>query len=404
MRDEWEVARLSELVERVTERNTGDVDNVLTVSAEHGLVQQERYFTKRVASKNLTNYWRVSPGDYVFNKSYSNGYPYGVIRRNHSSNIGVVSPLYIVMRPSTPRLVDGWLDLAFESRTFTESIASHLREGGRAHGALNIRLGDFFSTRIPVPPLSVQRRVVDLIDHIDQALSSAERQLDSHLTAREQLLTTVFQQASKDSGWQPTSLGEIASLTIGKTPPRGEPRYWTDDLSNPFCTIADMSGPSIEPRREGVTDVAVTEGKARRVPAGSLLMSFKLSIGRVGFASKDVFPNEAIVWVEPTADMSKQFLAIALEMADLGSGSVSAVKGNTLNKTSLKAVALGVPSRGEQQRIVDLASHLDARTSCSQRVVESLRQLRANVLTSLLSGDHEIPESYDKFLEGRGAV
>ena len=82
-------------------------------------------------------------------------------------------------------------------------------------------------------------------------------------------------------GWEATTLGEVADLIVGRTPPRKDERYWTVDLERPFCTIADMGAIDVLPEREGVTEAAEIEGKAKRVPAGSLLMSFKLTIGRV---------------------------------------------------------------------------------------------------------------------------
>lgn len=161
--------------------------------------------------------------------------------------------------------------------------------------------------------------------------------------------------------WIETTLGEVASLTIGRTPPRKDPRYWTDDVALPFCTIADMNGWHLYPKREGITPLAVAEGRAKRVPAGSLLMSFKLTIGRIGFAGRDLFPNEAIVWIEPfSAEVDVRYLAYSLDAQDLSAGSGRAVKGNTLNSESLRAIPVELPPLKVQRRIVDLMEHLDA--------------------------------------------
>ena len=161
--------------------------------------------------------------------------------------------------------------------------------------------------------------------------------------------------------WHETTLGQVARITIGRTPPRKEQKYWTSDLSRPFCTIADMDDITINPKREGVTEVAVLDGKAKRVPAGALLMSFKPTIGRVGFAAKDLYPNEAIAWLDvtdPRVDL--RYLAYWLGSRDLTEGSGRAVKGETLNSGSLRAISVSFPSLEVQRRIVDLMGHLDA--------------------------------------------
>lgn len=177
-------------------------------------------------------------------------------------------------------------------------------------------------------------------------------------------------------------MGEVANLTIGRTPPRGESRFWTNDLTRPFCTIADMpeGGGRFTPVREGVTEAAEKEGKAKRVAAGSLLMSFKLTIGRVAFPSEDVFPNEAIVHIQPpdNGPVTKEYLALWLSSQDLTEGSGRAVKGKTLNGKSLKAIPVVYPPLSVQRRIVGLMEHLDNHVKRLLVEAEALERLVAD--------------------------
>lgn len=200
-------------------------------------------------------------------------------------------------------------------------------------------------------------------------------------------------------GWKVSALGEIAEIQIGRTPPRKSPKYWTEDLALPFCSIADMDALQVDPKREGVTQLAVDEGKAKRVPMGSLLMSFKLTIGRVGFAARDLFPNEAIAWVRPRDEeaLNLKFLSLVLEATDYQMLTGRAVKGQTLNKDSLARIPVPLPTIDEQRRIADLVESID------QVIVlggEYANDLRRSVIWSLLSQTHQIPESYDRLIEG----
>lgn len=170
------------------------------------------------------------------------------------------------------------------------------------------------------------------------------------------------------------TLGDVAHITIGRTPPRDDPRYWTDHLERPFCTIADMDGPRVRPQTEGVSALAELEGKAKRVPAGALLMSFKLTIGRVGFADVDVFPNEAIAWIEPTTrDLDRRYLALWLQHGDLTQDAGRAVKGHTLNSASLRAITVEVPPLAEQCRIVDLVWSADSANQVAAQLSDRAR-------------------------------
>jgi hypothetical protein len=187
-------------------------------------------------------------------------------------------------------------------------------------------------------------------------------------------------------GWSNATLGDLARLEIGRTPPRSDPRYWTVDLERPFCTIADMTSEFIRHTREGVTARAESEGRAKRIPAGTLLMSFKLTLGRIGFAAIDLFPNEAIVAISPDEQRATgRFLALALGAADLSAISGRAAKGRTLNRESLSSLVIDLPPLEEQRRIVDLISSLDATITATDRAVAKAEQARRAVLADLLA-------------------
>jgi type I restriction enzyme S subunit len=203
-------------------------------------------------------------------------------------------------------------------------------------------------------------------------------------------------------GWVETTLGEVSALQMGRTPSRRENSYWTDDLTYPFCTIADMDAKYVEPKREGVTKAAIMDGKAKMATKGTLLMSFKLTIGRMGFAARNIFPNEAIVMIE--ADESKvlnEFLYLRLASMDLTEGSGRAVKGSTLNSASIASIAFLVPPLPEQKRIVDLISSLDSYIDSLQQHLESAKKSRNAVLHELLiaGGDGWVETSLEDVAE-----
>lgn len=195
-------------------------------------------------------------------------------------------------------------------------------------------------------------------------------------------------------GWRRVRLLEVADRTIGRTPPRKDSRYWTSDLARPFTTIANMQNPIISGGSEGVTELAETEGKAKRVPAGSLLLSFKLSLGRVGVTDRDVFTNEAIAWLQPKEGVLRDFLAIALETVDWESLAGPAVKGKTLNSKSLDAVEISLAPPKEQKLIVDLIHSVDdvietatVTAQMADKTTKSLREQLTHGTTTLRVGE-----------------
>lgn len=135
---------------------------------------------------------------------------------------------------------------------------------------------------------------------------------------------------------------------------------------------------------EGVTEAAETEGKAKRVPAGSLIMSFKLSLGRVAITDRDVFTNEAIACIRPEERVERDFLALALENLNWEILGSRAVKGKTLNADSLDALPVPVPPLPEQRRITDLIGSLDKTIAAADGMVAGISRMRSNLIISLL--------------------
>ena len=94
----WKYIELNEGFERVNRRNSEGNTNVLTISAQQGLISQGRYFNKNIASEDVANYFLIHRGEYAYNKSYSAGYPMGAIKRLDQYDKGILSPLYICFR------------------------------------------------------------------------------------------------------------------------------------------------------------------------------------------------------------------------------------------------------------------------------------------------------------------
>jgi type I restriction enzyme, S subunit len=172
---EWAIASLSDVADRVTTKNVDrSIHRVMTVSAAHGLIDQDRFFNKKVASADLSTYYVLQPGDYVYNKSTSKDAEFGVVARLALDEPAVVTPLYIPFRARRDRVDPDFLLLACNGALFFQSLAGRLREGARAHGLLNVRLGEFFSASVPLPPLPEQRRIVDVMAAVDASVEALE--------------------------------------------------------------------------------------------------------------------------------------------------------------------------------------------------------------------------------------
>ena len=162
--------------------------------------------------------------------------------------------------------------------------------------------------------------------------------------------------------WCWCRFSNIVSMTIGKTPARGEQTYWINGKYN-WVSISDMvDRGSISTTKEKVSDLAVKEVFSAPISEkGSLLMSFKLSIGKTSILDIDAYHNEAIITIRPVIDkeyaMRNYLFKVLPLIANLGE-SKDAIKGKTLNSKSLSNLLIPLPPLQEQQRIIEQMNRL----------------------------------------------
>lgn len=155
--------------------------------------------------------------------------------------------------------------------------------------------------------------------------------------------------------WKWVRFGDIVNFNIGKTPPRNETKYWKSEYS--WVSIADMINEGyVNKTKEKVSDFAIKERfKNQIVPKGTLIMSFKLTIGKISILNIDAVHNEAIISIYPfinNNNIMRDYLFKILPFMSVYGDSKSAIKGNTLNKTSLNNLLIPLPPLEEQKRII----------------------------------------------------
>ena len=161
--------------------------------------------------------------------------------------------------------------------------------------------------------------------------------------------------------WKWCRLPDVASYRMGKTPPTKDSAYWADN-GIPWVSISDM----IHGERVLRTSRTVSDAARERIfrsspaPAGTLLMSFKLTVGKVATLGMDAFHNEAIISIFPFRGVSQEFLTHFLPMIAQGGNSKNALMGDTLNSESLALLAIPLPPLAEQHRIVAKVDELMA--------------------------------------------
>ena len=211
--------------------------------------------------------------------------------------------------------------------------------------------------------------------------------------------------------WLWCRFGELCSFSAGKTPSRKEGKYWnTGDY--PWFSIADMSHSQVvTSSSETVSEDARAEVfKAGPSPAGSLLMSFKLSIGKLSLLGVPAYHNEAIITIKPFEPELKEYFFKCLNGFDLSAGNKAAIKGNTLNQDSLSNIFVALPPKNEISRIVAkvdelmaLCDRLEAQQQARRKLQNALRQSTLQAVASSQS-PHELQATWARLADNFGRL
>ena len=189
---EWKRKALSEFVDRVTRRNKGlKSTRPLTISAQFGLVDQTEFFKKSVAGADLSNYYLLSKGEFAYNKSYSDGYPLGAIKRLDRYDSGVLSSLYICFVPK-PYMSSDYLVQYFESTKWNQVVKDISGEGARNHGLLNVPVTGFFETQHYIPKRDEQEKLGAFLTLIEKRIATQSKIIEELKTLRGALNESLY--------------------------------------------------------------------------------------------------------------------------------------------------------------------------------------------------------------------
>ncbi len=348
---------------------------MLTASAEAGLIDQQEYFQKRVASHDLSHYYLLERGDFAYNHSSSSNATLGIIKRLDAYDSGCLSTLYIVFHPK--RDIDSdYLLHYFESSAWHGDVVGMVTEGARSHGLLNISPDTFFTARCSFPSLPEQRRIGEFFSTLDSLIAAAERQEALLKQKKQAYLQLMFPCENENeprlrftgfSGeWQQRQLGEVAEVVIGQSP---EGRYSSDN----------QNGVALA---QGNTDIADgvfvprvwTSRPTKVVPADTLLVSVRAPVGDVA-----VTPVPACIGRGFAGIPGNSFLRYSLERLKtsghwnrVSSGSVL----DAITSKELLQTPISIATNQEEQCIGKFFTRLDHLIEIVGRHAETLRTMK----------------------------
>ena len=390
---EWERRKLGEVCKRVTRKNkNGESDLPLTIASQYGLIDQRDFFNKVVAAKDMSNYYLLKKGEFAYNKSYSNGFDYGSIKRLNAYDQGCLSSLYICFGIASDDLESNYLECYFDTLKWYSDVSQICAEGARNHGLLNVDTKEFFDeVTIAMPSSKQEQRVIsDLLKNLDTLITLNERKCEETKEFKKAMLSKMFPKEGEKvpeirfpgftEDWEQCKLGDIADSYSGGTPTAGKAEYYGGSI--PFIRSAEINSDTTE---LFLTEEGLKNSSAKMVKKGDILYAlYGATSGEVGLSKLDGAINQAILDINPHEDFDAPFIMQWLRKSkkSIIGTYLQGGQGN-LSGTIVTSLMVDCPSYDEQKIIGEYFANLDDLITLHQRKCDELKQLKAALLQKM---------------------
>lgn len=394
MNDEWLEIRLGEVLALDNRKLGGHTTEpeVFSLSKYDGFVRAADYFDKRIASASLDGYKVVPPDGWAYSTIHIDE---GSIARNTLGATGVISPMYTTLRWVSEENDPAFFAYLLRSDALLNVYRAHAQGSINRRRSLSYRA--FAAIEVSVPPLPVQRRIVDLMEHLDNQIGALVDQTDRLAAVR----SAIYRASLADAG-EPVPLEALADVAQGKSLPKAIQGAQRGPI--PWFKIADMTGrDNLDGYRSAET--ALAEDQIRDL-GGRIFPRSTVTFPRVGAAvlteKKRILDVAAALDENHIALIAREgthpeYLLACLEeirLSDLvRSGAVP-----SLNMRLIRETRVQVAEGPTQEHCGETLEATRALRVHLRQELGAMRRLRESLLSVLLQGRLIIPEAYDELL------
>ena len=392
---------MGEIAERIIRKNEKLESTLpLTISAQYGLIDQNEFFDKRIASKDVRGYYLIKKGEFAYNKSTSVDAPFGAIKRLDKYKNGVLSTLYILFKiiDDTSTSSD-YLVTYYFTDLWHNGIQSIAAEGARNHGLLNIAPNDFFETMLSIPlNISEQKKVGGFFISLDHLITLHQRKLEKLKIIKKSMLENLFPQNGEKTpkirfsgftkDWEQRKVMGLGKIYIGLVTTmtkhytsEGTLLIRNSDIKDGRFEFGDKPiyleksfAQKNESRMHQVGDVITVHTG----DVGTSAVITENEVKSIGFATIVTRPDQQIIDANYlctflNTDKHKKW-AVAISTGD----------GRTnYNLGDYYELVVPIPSIREQQKISSFVLDLDNLITLHQSKLEKLQKIKKSMLESM---------------------
>ena len=386
---------MGEICARVTRKNkNGESDLPLTIASQYGLIDQRDFFSKVVAAKDMSNYYLLNKGEFAYNKSYSNGFDYGSIKRLNAYEKGCLSTLYICFGITSDAVESDYLECYFDTLKWYDDVAMICAEGARNHGLLNVNTTGFFDEVSVVIPTSKeeQRKISRCLNNLDNLITLHQRKCDETKELKKYMLQKMFPKNGEKkpeirfSGftddWEQRKLENLGEIVTGSTPSTSKEEYYSED-GIPWVTPTDISENIVYDTPRKLSKEGQKVGRV--VPKDTILVTCIASIGKNTMLGTTGSFNQQINGLVPDFDKYNPYFLFTESALWSEKMKKQAAAGTMqiVNKTEFSELDTMVPKLEEQEKIGTYFRNLDNLITLHQRKCDILKETKKYMLQNM---------------------
>lgn len=256
----------------------------------------------------------------------------------------------------------------------------------------NMQINSLLSFEIPFPPLETQEKIVRILSSLDDKIE-LNNKINQNLEQQAQAIFKSWFVDFKNPKRKTCKAEEYFNISIGKTPPRKEPEWFSQNsIDKKWVSISDMGncGVFILNSSEYLKDSAIDKFNIVLVPKDTVILSFKLTIGRVAITNEEVTTNEAIAHFKTDNKKIKEYLYCYLKNYNFQTmGSTSSIA-TAVNSKIIKSMPFIIPADDEIEKFHQVAKFIFEKIRINQIENEKLAQLRDALLPKLMNGEIDV--------------
>ena len=392
---------MGEVVERITRKNENLESALpLTISAQYGLINQNEFFDKRIASKDVSGYFLVRNGEFAYNKSTSSDAPWGAIKRLDRYESGVLSTLYIVFKILDERKTSSdYIVTYYNTDLWHKGIQAIAAEGARNHGLLNVAPAGFFETNLTMPKdYAEQQQIGSFFQQLDHLITLHQRKYDKLQVLKKAMLEKMFPKNGSSvpeirfkgftDAWEQRKLGDFCEMFNGDRSAKYPNEQDMVHEGIPFINAGDLENGCVNLLNANkITTEKYNDLGGAKLQLGDIVYCLRGTLGKNAYI--DNFSEgtvaSSLVAIRPK-NIDGKYLFYILNSDIEYSQRILHDEGAAQPNLSAKSVSefiIPIPNIDEQKKLSSFFDSLSNLITLHQRELEKLQNIKKSMLEKM---------------------